>query len=158
MLPATDKANYRGTILMNPGGPGASGTYFVGRVGPGISRIVGQSFDVLGFDPRGVGWSTPLGECFDTLSQRAIWMTQEGDRLLNASDPAAVGLFRARAKLIAERCEARIGGEWGIGHHMNTENVVHDMLKITQKLGQEKLQYWGFVSRNALLIPIYSSC
>ncbi|TBU37338.1 alpha/beta-hydrolase [Dichomitus squalens] len=143
MIPATDTENYQGTIFLNPGGPGGSGTDFVGRVGQSISRIVGPSFDVLGFDPRGTGFTTPSATCFDTESQRDIWKTQEGHQLLNASD-SSLALFHSRAKLLAQRCESRLGGEWGIGRFVSTANVVNDMLEINKKLGQDGLQYWGF--------------
>ena len=92
--------------------------------------------------------------CFDTESQRDIWSTQQGHQLLNASD-SSLALFRSRAKLIAQRCEDRIGGEWGIGRFVSTANVVTDMLEINKKLGQEKLQYWGFVS---ILLIVISFC
>ncbi|RDX41811.1 hypothetical protein OH76DRAFT_1499871 [Lentinus brumalis] len=110
MKPATDKKNYRGTIFLNPGGPGGSGTEFVGRLGKNIGDVVGPSFDLLGFDPRGTGFTTPVAWCFNSDSERAIWTTQEGHQLLNASDHS-VGLFHARAKLLGERCQTRIGGD-----------------------------------------------
>ncbi|RPD54765.1 alpha/beta-hydrolase [Lentinus tigrinus ALCF2SS1-7] len=143
MIPATDKENYRGTIFLNPGGPGGSGTEFVGRAGKNIANVVGPSFDLLGFDPRGTGMTTPLAWCFNTDSERAIWNTQEGHQLLNASDDS-VGVFHARTKLLGQRCEKRIGGEWGIGRFVSTPNVARDMLEISQMLGQDQLQYWGF--------------
>ena len=146
MIPATDTENYRGTIFLNPGGPGGSGTDLLRRFGENISEIVGPSFDLLGFDPRGTGMSTPSISCFDTASERAIWGTQEGHQLLNASDDSSVGVFRARAQLLGQRCEERIGGEWDIGKFVSTPYVARDMLEISQMLGQEKLQFWGFVS------------
>ncbi|KAH9859128.1 alpha/beta-hydrolase [Lenzites betulinus] len=144
MVPATDRANYRGPILINPGGPGESGTKMVGRFGLRISRVVGGEFDVLGFDPRGIGASMPSASCFDTDSQRALWRLQEDARLLNASDDSTVYLELARQSLMGQRCEQKIGGERGIGRFMGTPDVARDMLEISQLLGQEKLQYWGF--------------
>ncbi|KAI0630083.1 alpha/beta-hydrolase, partial [Trametes polyzona] len=143
MIPATDKENYRGPILINPGGPGGSGTDLVARAGQNISRIVGPSFDVLGFDPRGVGASTPSADCFESDSQRKLWSLQDNHRLLNLSDDT-IPLARARVSTVAQRCEAKIGGEWGIARFMSTPNVARDMLEISKQLGQEKLQYWGF--------------
>ena len=147
MIPATSRgtSSYRGTVLINPGGPGGSGTGLVGRAGANISRIVGDSFDVLGFDPRGTGASTPNADCFGSASQKAIWKTQMGHQFLNASDET-LGLYRARQQVVAARCEQRIGGEQGIARFMSTASVARDMLEITQKMGQEKLHYWGFVS------------
>ena len=63
---------------------------------------------------------------------------------MNASD-GSVAIYRARAKMLGERCADRIGGEWGIGRFAGTAYVARDMLEMTQKLGQPKLQYWGFV-------------
>jgi len=154
MLPATDKENYRGTILINPGGPGGAGTSLVKSRGKNISHIAGGSFDVLGFDPRGTGASTPSAQCFESQSEFDIWGLQAGDKLLNLSD-GSVGMARAREKVVGQMCEKAIGGngkedpngtaeEWGPGRFMSTASVATDMLKITEKLGQEKLKFWGF--------------
>jgi pimeloyl-ACP methyl ester carboxylesterase len=156
MIPATEKANYQGTIFLNPGGPGGSGTDFVTRYGTTISAIVGPRFDVLGFDPRGIGATTPLAQCFDSDAQFQIWSLQQGSTL-NASDWSSVSTIKARERVVSERCAGLLGGngdeiigasaeEWGPGRFMNTPNVATDMLKISELLGQDKLQYWGFVS------------
>ncbi|KAI0630076.1 alpha/beta-hydrolase [Trametes polyzona] len=143
MIPAQDKDNYRGPILINPGGPGGSGTNLIARAGRNISRVVGDSFDILGFDPRGIGASTPSANCFDSDSQRKLWALQDEHRLLNASDDT-LPLVHARIKTVARRCEEKIGGEWGIGRFMSTAHVSRDMLEISKQLGHGKLQYWGF--------------
>ena len=145
MIPATDKEHYDGTIFLNPGGPGGSGVGYIERRGRDISLIVGSSYDVLSFDPRGIGYTTPQISCFDTRSQRDIWDTQDGHEILAVNGTSA-GIFRARAELLGERCEERLGGPDGVARFVNTPNVARDMLEMTQKLGQEKLQYWGFVS------------
>ncbi|KAI1785869.1 alpha/beta-hydrolase [Ganoderma leucocontextum] len=144
MIPARSHANYSGTVLVNPGGPGESGTDFMGLLGQSISDTVGDSFDVLGFDPRGVGASTPRLDCFTTQSERDIWNTQDGHQLLNVSDDALLNLYVARAKVVGERCAQRSAAEGDIARFMGTASVATDMLKIVEKLGQEKLQYWGF--------------
>ncbi|KAI1785888.1 alpha/beta-hydrolase [Ganoderma leucocontextum] len=145
MIPARDRANYRGTVLLNPGGPGGSGTGdFMTFFGQNVSTVVGDSFDVLAFDPRGIGASTPRLECFASQSERDIWNSQEGHQLLDASDDSVLNLYSARAKVLADRCAQRSAAEGDIGRFMSTASVATDMLKITEKLGQEKLQYWGF--------------
>ncbi len=52
-----------------------------------------------------------------------------------------MGLFHACAKALADRCEDKIGGEWGIGHFVSTAYVARDMLEISHKLGQDQLQF-----------------
>ncbi|RPD54770.1 hypothetical protein L226DRAFT_569019 [Lentinus tigrinus ALCF2SS1-7] len=145
MIAATNKENYRGTIFLNQGGPGGSGTNLLGCMGKNIGDVVGPSFDLLGFDHRGTGMTTPLAWCCDTESERAICNTQEGHQLLNASDDS-VRVYHARAKLLGQRCEKKLGGEWGIGRFVSTPYVSRDMLEISQMLRQDKLQFWGFGS------------
>ncbi|KAF7971700.1 hypothetical protein HWV62_20160 [Athelia sp. TMB] len=153
MLPATDLANYKGTILVNPGGPGGSGTFFVNNWGRNLSKIVGPEFDILGFDPRGIGATTPRAFCFESESQEKLWTIQDGP-LLNASD-TSIPLARSRQRVISELCQSAIGideknnidvtiNTSEIGRFMGTASVATDMLRISEKLGQEKLQYWGF--------------
>ena len=144
MIPATDRANYKGTVFLNPGGPGGSGVGLIERNGRNISRVLGPAYDVLSFDPRGIGYTIPSANCFDSKAQRDIWATQGGHQLMNMSD-GSLAVYRARARMLGERCEERIGGEWGIGRFAGTAYVARDMLEMTQMLGQEKLMYWGFV-------------
>ncbi|KAH9925565.1 alpha/beta-hydrolase [Fomitopsis serialis] len=154
MLPATDPANFRGTILINPGGPGGAGTELVKRKGKDIMRISGGSYNVLGFDPRGTGASTPSAQCFDSESQFKIWGLQAGHRTLNLSD-GSVPIAHARETAIGQKCEETLGGngkedangtalEWGPARFMSTPSVATDMLEITERLGEERLKYWGF--------------
>ena len=156
MFPATDISNYKGTILINPGGPGGSGTDAVRRFGKDISRVVGGSYDILGFDPRGTGASLPGLRCYDSEAQWHIWMQSIRNTWVNLTE-GATPLMVAREDAVGQLCEKRIGGdgkedtngtaeEWGPGRFLSSASVATDMLKITEKLGQEKLKYWGFVS------------
>ncbi|TFY68086.1 hypothetical protein EVJ58_g1231 [Rhodofomes roseus] len=154
MLPATDKQNYRGTILINPGGPGGSGTYAVMETGKNISRIVGGSYDILGFDPRGTGATLPGLHCYESEAQYQIWTQSIRNTWVNLTE-GATPLMVAREDAVGQLCENKIGGsgredvngtaeEWGAGRFVSSASVATDMLKITEKLGQEKLKYWGF--------------
>lgn len=139
---------------MNPGGPGGSGTSFIKSTGNKISKIVGPQFDLLGFDPRGTGATTPRAKCFASEAQSKIWDLQQGP-LLNISDNS-IPLARSRERIMGELCLEVMGGtgkedvdgtaaEWGPARFMGTASVATDMLRIVEKLGQDKLQYWGFV-------------
>ncbi len=145
MIPAADKQNYGGTLFINSGGPGGSGTNLVHRMGKNISRITGANFDMLGFDLRGTGWKRPAAVCLETELKRDIWNSQEGHGFLNASD-SSLGMFHAQA--LADRCEYKLRGKWGIRCFVSTAYVARDMLEISHKLGQDQIQYWGFVSAN----------
>ena len=143
-----------GTILVNPGGLGGSRTTLVGYSGGALATVVSPEFDILGFDPRGIGATTPRAQCFASESQAKVWEMQDGP-LLNATDES-IPLAQSWQKAMAELCLKTMGGngkeeldgeaeEWGPGQFMTTTSVATDMLHIVEKLGQEKLQYWGFV-------------
>src|SRR5215469_6579095 len=64
MIPATAPAAKRqGDLLVNPGGPGGSGRYLAAAVGLGLKRAVASEYNIIGFDPRGVGDSVPALHC-----------------------------------------------------------------------------------------------
>ncbi|KAJ6508288.1 TAP-like protein-domain-containing protein [Mycena sanguinolenta] len=136
-----DSSNYRGPILLNPGGPGGSGVDFLARSGALISTIVGPAFDIIGFDPRGVGRSRPLVSFFASAAEREIaYAMNPVFGSMNASTDA-LSLAWARGIL-----EGQLAGERDDGslRFINTDHTARDMLKIVQAHGHEKLQYWGF--------------
>ncbi|EKM82169.1 hypothetical protein AGABI1DRAFT_112269 [Agaricus bisporus var. burnettii JB137-S8] len=145
--PLLSTPRYRGPILFNPGGPGGSGVDLVNKLGDDLALVVGEGFDVVSFDPRGVARSTPKVNFFDGPGERAAW----GDTLdvirggpndeLQGESGRSIEKTWARAvvtnKLVGER-----GGDW-LGN-INTEQTAHDMLSIVKAYGREKLMYWGF--------------
>lgn len=167
LRPATDLANYKGTIFLNPGGPGGSGTALMPVRGEMISKILGPEFDLLGFDPRGVGATTPPAQCFGSDRRYKQWSLQSLYTLL-LSTKETFGRARSREKAVADMCIRALGGngkeevggtveEWGAGRFMSTPYVATDMLKIVEKLGQDKLQYWGFVSNAIHTVPFFGT-
>ncbi|KAJ6579543.1 TAP-like protein-domain-containing protein [Mycena vulgaris] len=137
-----DSPSYRGPILVNPGGPGGSGVDMIAREGAQISTIVGPEFDVIGFDPRGIGRSTPRVSFYESRSERKIWTSNANPRILsmNASSDA---LSRAWARAIID---GQLAAERDDGslRFINTDHTARDMLRIVQAHGREKIQYWGF--------------
>lgn len=151
MIAATDRENYQGTIIVNPGGPGGTGSEHMQAFGPVLAGIFGPTFDILSFDPRGTGATTPRADCFPP-EHLADWYGSEvlALRVNDTSIPHAM----ARDHLRGAACALAFGGkgshnprgsleEWGAGRFMDTASVATDMLRIVEKLGQEKLQYYG---------------
>ncbi|KAJ7083877.1 Alpha/Beta hydrolase protein [Mycena epipterygia] len=139
-LPANvSKAEYRGPILFNPGGPGGSGVDSLVSFGASLQFVFGNVYDIVSFDPRGVSYSTPIASFFETDAERALWNAATPPALNASSD--AIPQTWARAHLLGQLAAERDSS--GILKYMTTDNVARDMLRITQKFGFEKLQYYG---------------
>lgn len=79
----------KGSLLTNPGGPGASGVSFVlNGAGEAISNITGGFYDIIGWDPRGVGSAQPVLQCFATAGEE-----YEASQDLPAAAEVAYGQF-----------------------------------------------------------------
>jgi pimeloyl-ACP methyl ester carboxylesterase len=135
-IPATDQAHRIGSLFVNPGGPGGSGVTFVQRAGKNLSAAVGGRFDIVGFDPRGIGASTPLS-CFRTREQllktRSTWSFP--------STPAEEVTNRRLERLFADACIKR-GGP--IIDHMSTADVARDLDGLRAAVGDQRLTYLGY--------------
>lgn len=126
---------YGGVVLMNPGGPGGHGVGFILRVGEQISSLLnfpgdngddGKQFDLISFDPRGVGLSTPRLSCFqgNTILEQA-WLVREWEEgSFNASD-IAFGRLWAMSKARVESC-AITSEEPDIKRYVTTAYVARD--------------------------------
>ncbi|KAF9269009.1 hypothetical protein L218DRAFT_940119 [Marasmius fiardii PR-910] len=142
-LPASvppDSSDYLGPILFNPGGPGGSGVDLVKEMGTAFSTVVGPQFDIVGFDPRGISRSIPRISFYETPAERQLW-SLPGVGELSKNSPITVASFWARNKITARLAAQR---DDNVLAHMNTDHTARDMLRITEALGREKLQYWGF--------------
>ncbi|KAJ7038710.1 Alpha/Beta hydrolase protein [Mycena alexandri] len=140
-------------ILFNPGGPGGSGVETLIPRGPEFHLVLGNQYDIVSWDPRGVSFSTPIASFFETDAERALWNAASFPTSLNASDdaiPHAWGRAHIEGQLAAQRDTTQIM------KYMTTDNVARDMLRITQKLGFEKLQYYG-VSYGSFLGAMFAA-
>ena len=64
MIPATaPPSQQQGILLVNPGGPGASGLSLAAELAEGLNPSVARDYDIVGFDTRGVGSSVPRLSC-----------------------------------------------------------------------------------------------
>ncbi|WP_130797380.1 alpha/beta hydrolase [Streptomyces otsuchiensis] len=133
----------RGTLMLNPGGPGGSGLALPALlVNQGIPASVLDTFDLIGMDTRGVGHSAPVG-CGFTL---------EGDYYSNvppyAADDAAVLAHAEVVRQAAEDCERNDSD--GLLAHLTTANMARDLDTIRAALGEEKTSYLGYSYGSAL--------
>ncbi|WP_460720762.1 alpha/beta hydrolase [Microbacterium aureliae] len=127
-----------GSLLLNPGGPGSSGIELVREsLNYAVGSRIAESYDVIGFDPRGVGESTPV-RCLDGAEM--------DDYLFGIpEDPRGSAEWEAeldqRNAAFAEACEA---GSDGILPYITTEQSARDMDLIRAVLGDRALNYLGY--------------
>ena len=131
------------------GGPGGSGVDLVQSEGSALQEITGRNYSIIGFDPRGVGKTTPSADCFQTGLDRALWQ-QQTSRLASSGGPEMLGEVYARDRAYTRFCSTNIASVNGSATYMGTPFVARDMLRITElswrAVGREPkgLQYWGF--------------
>lgn len=124
----------RGALLLIPGGPGGAGLARPTTHGLRLPQEVRDRYDLVGFDPRGVGASTPVSCGFDPRDLDAVaflpWPAPGGD-IADATE-------RARRK--ADAC-VRDGSP--LIRHITTRNEARDIDRIRRALGERRLSYWG---------------
>jgi pimeloyl-ACP methyl ester carboxylesterase len=147
MVPATAPASQQqGILLVNPGGPGASGLSLAAEVAEGLSPGVAADYDIVGFDPRGVGSSVPQLSCEPSFFS--------GPRPnYTPANAAAEQVLIARAKTYADDCEQKFG--WLLPY-MTTENVARDLDSIRAAFGVAKINYFAF-SYGTYLGQVYAT-
>ncbi|MER5219255.1 alpha/beta hydrolase [Streptomyces flaveus] len=135
-LASKEPSKRRGVLLTNPGGPGGTGlTYPAVLAGSGLPQKVLDSYDVIGFDPRGVGRSAPV-TCDLTPEQQA-----RGNFAPYAHTAADVAREAPNARTVAEQCATSRTA--GMLPHTTTANTARDMDRIRTALGEPKLSYLG---------------
>ncbi len=135
MAPATaPPSQQQGVMLVNPGGPGAPGRSFAGFIASGLSKQVRADYDIVGFDPRGVGASSPALSCDPSFYQGV-----RPDYI--PANAAAEQVLINRAKDYAAGCEQRFG--WFLPYE-TTVSTARDMDQIRQAFGVRQLTYYAF--------------
>ncbi|WP_156722195.1 alpha/beta hydrolase [Streptomyces apocyni] len=127
-------ATHQGPLLVNPGGPGGSGRTLAGFVAKSLPAKVAAQYDVIGFDPRGVGASEPALDC----------RPDHFAPVRPASVPKSRAIERAnlsRAKAFAKACGEKYGD---VLQHIDTVSSARDMDVIRQALGAKKINYFGY--------------
>ncbi|KAF3916115.1 hypothetical protein AA313_de0201097 [Arthrobotrys entomopaga] len=153
---AAKDAPYKGSILFNPGGPGELGTesiYDIDEAERLASNITGPGWDILGFDPRGIGYSTPLASCNMTGANVNIQKrddsriphftnsTLENKKVFGLYLPLEPSqLTNERQHLLEMSAASCANSKNQAGRYMNTVVVATDMLSIAKALAREKGQ------------------
>ncbi|MCF2530536.1 alpha/beta hydrolase [Yinghuangia soli] len=125
----------RGTILVNPGGPGGQGMWLAGAVHRALPADLRAAYDVVGVDPRGNGHSSPI-QCVDTATFDKAPKPDPVPR--TAADKQALV---ARAKAYADGCATRAGA---LLPHLSTVDNAHDLDRVRAALGEPKISYIGW--------------
>lgn len=137
-LPASDPAHRIGTLFTNPGGPGGPGVDFIQQVAQtAYTPQVRAQFDILGFDPRGVGKSDPA-TCYRTEAEEHEVLTSQPEFPVTAAEERSAIRWGLEVGL---HCTAFAGNKLA---HMSTANVARDMDLLRQSVGDDKLSYVGY--------------
>jgi pimeloyl-ACP methyl ester carboxylesterase len=173
---SVDDSRYGGPVLINPGGPGGPGALIALYEGKAIQTIVDPAahpasslesqeryYDILGFDPRGIGWTEPAARCMPDNPSAWSWKLRELTEGSLESSDAALGRLWQMTHAFGTSCEQAVDAEEGpdIKQYMSTAFVARDMLEIAEKhaewvankktskatpykQGSVTLHYWGF--------------
>lgn len=132
--PAQIPSERIGSLLVNPGGPGFGGIFLAEEAGSYFSSDLTDRFDIVAWDPRGTGESTPYVDCIDNYDEYFA-----NDPTPSTPEEKQVGIDLS--KKFDEECQAKSGK---ILPYISTNNAVRDMESIRRALGEEKISYLGF--------------
>jgi pimeloyl-ACP methyl ester carboxylesterase len=133
--PATDQANRIGSLILNPGGPG-NGLFSLPMQYAALPETVRERFDVVEFDPRGIGESAAV-HCFASSSEQVAAVAKMPRVPVGPEEEAA--LQQATAEML-QGCAERNADTLA---HLSTANVARDMDRLRQAVGDEALTYIG---------------
>ncbi|WP_029069546.1 alpha/beta hydrolase [Jonesia quinghaiensis] len=129
------RGDAKGTVIINPGGPGGSGVELVGVAPLIFGEDLLENYNVLGFDPRGVSASSAV-TCYDA---------PEMDRYLSLSvntvNEKTLPILQEEADKFAQACLDNTGDLLG---HVDTISSARDVDLLRSVMGDEKLHYLGF--------------
>jgi len=137
-----------GAVLYNPGGPGGSGFEYVARGGQRYVDTLGlESFDFVGFDPRGVDRSAGIRCQSDAELDKYMFPDTTPDT------PEETAFLTESRYAFADACKAKYGDKL---QHYSTANTARDMDMIRMAMGDEKIRYVG-VSYGTYLGAMYAT-
>lgn len=134
-LPASDPGQRTGSLVVNPGGPGGSGVQYAQQARSAVSAAVRARFDVVGFDPRGVGGSQPAVHCMTGPQLDRYYATSD-----TPATAAQLASVVSESKLFAGECGTRDGS---LLPYIGTRSAARDMDVLRAALGDSRLTYLG---------------
>lgn len=144
-MPSTNPAKRRGVALTNPGGPGGPGLSIPAQiVALGVPDAVREAYDIIGFDPRGIGYSTPV----------SCGLSPEFDNVSYARDAADVATRAVEVRQVARDCAESPTAR--LLPYITTANTARDMDRIRAALGERTISYYG-LSYGTYLGAAYAS-
>ncbi|WP_341783432.1 alpha/beta hydrolase [Leucobacter ruminantium] len=129
-----------GSLFVNPGGPGASGVEYVASGWRGIDEQVRRSYDVIGWDPRGVGGSSAVS-CLDAPELDDYLFGLGDAEGLEVGSDAWIDAAFSESERFGSACAERTGPLLG---HVGTGSTVQDLDMLRGIVGDPKLNYLGF--------------
>jgi pimeloyl-ACP methyl ester carboxylesterase len=145
-VPAQDPGGKAHALVVNPGGPGGSGVSYAAAGSLQFGTPLSRAYDIVGFDPRGVGQSDPL-ECVDTKQLDAL--------VAFDPDPDNLAERNQMDRLIRGFGEGCLRHSGDLARHMSTREVARDLDILRAALGERKLNYLG-ASYGTLLGATYA--
>lgn len=124
-----------GSLVVNPGGPGGSGIEMVDAIGNYLSSTLLRSYDVVGFDPRGVGESAGV-RCYDDAQLEEYYSTE-----YDLSSDSGWEDYVAGNEAYGEACLENTGP---LMEHLDTVSAARDLDVLRAALGEPALTYLGF--------------
>ena len=133
-VPAGDPDRRIGSLVVNPGGPGAPGTDYAASAEVVFRKPLREAFDIVGFDPRGTGQSAPV----DCLSDAELDDYVAEDP--NPDTAAEVTEYADWVQRVGRGCVDRSGD---LAAHVSTIEAARDMDVLRAALGEPRLDYLG---------------
>jgi pimeloyl-ACP methyl ester carboxylesterase len=133
-VPAADQQHKIGDLVVNPGGPGGSGVQYAQGAGSVFRKQLTDRFDIVGFDPRGVGHSDPI-ECVGTSQLDAL--------IASDPDPDNQTERNRLDNLIRTMGEGCLRHDPELARHISTVEAARDIDILRGALRQPKLYYFG---------------
>ena len=136
-----------GSLVMNPGGPGGSGIEALASTAQAYPESLTDRFDLVSFDPRGVGASTPV-RCLDDATK--------DEQLSSDLSPDTPDEIERAVEDQGELRDGCVEDTTGLVEHMSTADVAADLDELREALGDEQLTYLGF-SYGTAIGAVYAS-